>query len=102
MESFICEAIRRLRLIQFHYDGNNSPGLRVVEPHALVRDSDGRLLLSAWFVRGVSESGQWPGFRVYRMEHASKVTMLEEDFAGPRREYNPQWAERFDSVLCRI
>lgn len=51
-KEIICEAISNLRLLQFVYNGTK----RVVEPHQLAYNVNETLSLSAWWVRGHSDS----------------------------------------------
>ena len=52
-QATICQAIRETRLLQFYYDG----GTMVVEPHQLAYNTKDNLALSAYWIRGYSESG---------------------------------------------
>src|SRR3989441_6823767 len=93
----ICEAIRSKRLLRFSY-GNHA---RVVEPHLFGRDSADHDVLSAYLVRGYSESRQKPYWRFYLLSNVKLLTMLDEGFAGPRKGYNPM-DPRMLKVYCRL
>lgn len=89
LEGVICDAIARKAVLSFRYKG----AIRRVEPHTLGYDSDGDLTLSAWQLSG--GSGQdWRDFHVSKL---SGLATTGENFAGPRRGYNPN-----DSTLTRV
>jgi hypothetical protein len=96
-KDLICEAIRWKKLLQFTY-GNHT---RVVEPHLFGRDSAEHDVLSAYLVRGYSESGQKPYWRFYLLSNVTLLTMLDECFPGPRKGYNPK-DPRMLKVYCRL
>jgi hypothetical protein len=96
-KDLICEAIRSKRLLQFSY-GNYA---RVVEPHILGRDSAGHDVLSAYLVRGYSESRKQPYWRSYLLNDLKLLTILEETFARPRKGYNPK-DPRMLKVYCSL
>ena len=93
----ICDAISRRRLLQFNYNNH----ARVVEPHLLGRDRSEHDVLSAYLVRGFSESGQKPYWRKYRLTEMRLVVILDEDFPGPRKDYNPN-DKRMSKIYCRL
>ena len=96
-KDLICEAIRCKKLLQFSY-GNH---MRVVEPHILGRDSAGHDVLSAYLVRGYSESRKQPYWRFYLLSDLKPLTMVDETFPGPRKGYNPK-DPRMLKVYCRL
>jgi len=96
-KDLICEAIRCKRLLQFSY-GNHT---RVVEPHLLGRDSAGHDILSAYLVRGYSESRKQPSWRFYLLSDVTLPAMLDETFSGPRKGYNAK-DPRIPKVYCRL
>jgi predicted DNA-binding transcriptional regulator YafY len=89
----LCEAIAARRLIEFRYDGM----VRVVEPYTVGILTTGNVALSAWHVRGFSESRAVPKWRLYTLDKMGSITVLDEVFEGPRRGYNPR-----DSRMKRI
>lgn len=93
----ICEAIRCKKLLQFSYGDHT----RVVEPHLFGRDSAGHDVLSAYLVRGYSESRQRPYWRFYLLSNVTSLTMLDERFLGPRKGYNAK-DPRMLKVYCRL
>lgn len=84
-KDLICEAIRCKKRLQFSY-GNQT---RVVEPHLFGRDSAEHDVLSAYPVRGYSESRQKPYWRFYLLGNIKLLTMLDESFPGPRKRLQP-------------
>ena len=97
----ICEAIHTKHLIRFYYTGDTLHGFRVVEPHMVAYNQRGALSLSAWFLSGVSSSGN-QGFKEYKMDFVSQVTVLPETFPGPREGYRPDGGKVFHSVQCGL
>src|SRR6266480_4021336 len=96
-KDLICGAIRCKKLLQFSY-GNRT---RVVEPHILGRDSAGHDILSAYLVRGYSESRKQPSWRFYLLSDVTLPAMLDETFSGPRKSYNPK-DPRMLKIYCRL
>jgi hypothetical protein len=92
----ICEAVAGRRLLAFSYQGRN----RVVEPHVCGRDSNNHDLLTAWLVRGYSQSGG-PGWRTYSLSEIHHVMVLEERFTAIRAGFNPEDA-RYVLVHCSV
>lgn len=97
MVELICDAIRRRHLISFGYEGHS----RVVEPHTYGQNEAGHDMLSAWLVRGYTKSGTAGGWRNYLVADIQGVTVMEEEFAGPRPGYNPS-DRRFGRFYCRL
>jgi predicted DNA-binding transcriptional regulator YafY len=92
----ICSAIRSKRVIQFSYHG----GVRDVEPYCYGRSGESVELLRAYQLRGVSRSGESAGWKMFRVEELSGLSLTFETFT-PRAEYDPA-----DTVItfvnCRI
>jgi hypothetical protein len=95
LTDLICEAIACKRLLQFIYQNHE----RVVEPHLLGRASSGHDIVSGYFVRGYSESQQEPGWRFYKLNDVTLLSMLDERFPGPREGYDPK-DPRMQKVYC--
>ena len=89
----IAAAIRRRRLLSFSYGGHR----RVVEPHIIGTDGKGHMALSAYQVRGGSESGTGVGWKLFHVDELHRVMLLQETFAGPRPDYN-----RGDKVFASV
>lgn len=96
-KDLICDAIRSKKLLQFSYRNHT----RVVEPHLFGRDSAGHDVLSAYLVRGYSESRKQPNWRFYLLSDLTLLTMLDETFSEPRKGYNPK-DPRMLKVYCRL
>ena len=82
------KAIHDRRLIEFHYKGR----VRVVEPYTVGQSND-KLTLRAWHLRGFSESGSHPRWRKFLGTEIRSLKILDETFDGPRPGYNPQDSE---------
>jgi hypothetical protein len=101
-QSVICRAIQPRKNICFHYTLGNDAGFRTIEPHMVAHNQAGNLALSAWYLYGNSESKEGPGWREYLLSGVSSVTVLEEQFSGPRPGYNPTGGTKFRSVQCAL
>lgn len=97
MKDIICEAIKTKKLLQFRYDNR----IRVVEPHLLGRNSAGHDALSAYLVRGYTESDSRPFWRLYLVLEMKGLSVLDESFAEPRKGYNPK-DKRMVRIYCRL
>ena len=97
----VCQAIESRHVISFFYTGDSLPGYRTVEPHMIALNPKDALCLSAWFLSGTSKSGT-QGFKEYKMDFVSDVTVLEEQFEGARPGYQPDGGKVFHSVQCRL
>jgi hypothetical protein len=97
----ICQAIHGHNVISFYYTGDSLPGFRTVEPHMIAYNPKDALCLSAWFLSGTSKSGT-QGFKEYKMDFVSQVTVLEQTFAGARPGYQPDGGNRFHNVQCGL
>ena len=98
----ICAAIRARHLIQFNYTGDDAPGPRLVEPHMVAYTTADNLVLSAWFLGGVSESQEGQGWREYLLSDMQNVTVLTQMFSGPRHGYNPTGGQKLHNIQCRL
>ena len=92
----ICDAIRLRHVVRLMYRG----GLREVEPYVYGRSNTGDELLRAYQLRGVSRSGT-PGWKVFRVDDISSVSVTFEPFTAPRAGYDPADAV-ITFVNCRI
>src|SRR5690348_11546186 len=98
----ICSAIQSRRVIQFYYGGDTSPGLRTVEPHMVAYTSADNLVLSAWFLGGVTGSDALTNWREYLLSDMSQIVMTSETFPGPRPGYNAAGGKKFHGIRCRL
>src|SRR5260370_7710877 len=85
-KDLICEAIRCKKLLQFSY-GNH---LRVVAPHILGRDSSGHDILSAYLVRGYSESRKQPYWRFLFFYYLKIFIISPQNISEPPQSTNPK------------
>lgn len=92
-EAIICRAIREQRLLVVDYGGAR----RVVQPHVYGDDHAGDRLLSAYQVSGASASGASKGWKSFRMDRVTDVTLADGRFHGARPEF-----QRDDGAFARI
>lgn len=97
MDTLICEAIEKRRLLQFTYKDE----IRIVEPHLLGRKTSGKDALSAYLVGGYTESDHEPYWRNYTVEKMELITILDDTFSRPRDGYNPD-DRTMDEIYCRL
>ncbi|MFL5576881.1 MAG: hypothetical protein ACJ79S_13020 [Gemmatimonadaceae bacterium] len=97
MNVVVCDAIRARRLLRFVYDGYE----RIVEPHLYGINTAGHEALSAYLVRGWSESEAAPGWRTYLISEMQGAAALAEGFAGEREGFNPD-DSRMVRIYCRL
>ena len=97
MNSIICEAIAKRKLLQFSYDDLT----RIVEPHLFGRKTSGNDVLLAWLVEGYTESDRAPFWRNYAVENMDFLIMLDETFEGTREGYNPD-DKTMEEIYCRL
>ena len=92
----ICDAIRLRRVVRFTYRG----GVREVEPYVYGRNGTGDELLRAYQLRGVSRSGETAGWKMFRVDDITSLSVTFEPFTA-RAGYDP-----VDKVItfvnCRI
>lgn len=94
MISILHQAIRHKRVVKINYEGHE----RIVEPHLVGRKKGtANVALSAWQIRGFSESNTQPPWRNYTLDKIEKITVLDESFVGSRPGYNPN-----DSTMSEI
>lgn len=96
MKDLICSAIEKRKLIRLKYEFE--PSDRIVEPHLLGRKQNGKDTLSAWQVRGYSNSHQIPSWKNFTLNKMQTLKVLDnETFTGARPGYN-----RNDSTMVHI
>ena len=82
MNTDICNAIKKMNLIEFYYNG----GTRTVEPHCHGITTAGNEALRGYQVTGYSDSGQM-GWKMFDLGNASNINVLDETFDEPRPGY---------------
>lgn len=92
MNKEIINAISNQNLIEFDYDG----GKRTVEPHCYGITSAGNEGLRAFQVDGYSSSGKM-GWKMFDMDKASSLNVLDDTFDNPRPGY-----KKGDKGMSRI
>jgi hypothetical protein len=93
MNATICTAIQLRRVVQLSYHG----GIRRVEPHCHGRGNEGHDLLRAYQLTGHSQSGQFSGWKMFRVDQMIDITLTAEQFPGPRPGY-----DRSDDLMREI
>lgn len=92
------QAIKNRSVITFEYMG----GLRKVEPFLTgVHRDTGNDTLRAWFVDGVSKSGQYNTWKMYTINHIKNIQITSESFSGFRHGYDPS-DDHMSSVYAHI
>lgn len=86
----ICDAIGRKRVLEFYYDGYP----RSVEPHACGNDTKGNDVVRAYQISGGSESGEYVGWKLFKLSKMNYMEISTTTFAGPRPDY-----KRGDSAM---
>jgi predicted DNA-binding transcriptional regulator YafY len=70
-------------------------GYRNIEPYALGVNSKGNTVLRAWLIDGTSRTGKAnpklvPGWRLFRVDRISEISVTLQNFTVPRKGYNSQ------------
>lgn len=87
--------------MRFYYTGV-TPGERTVEPYLVAYSATENLVLSAWFLRGSSESQDGEGWREYLLSAMTNIVTLSENFEKSRPGYNPNGGKKLHSVQCAL
>jgi len=98
MLELIKDAIENRHLLTIDYD----PGEREIEPHALGRSQEGKILLRAFQVAGASRSGEHVNWKLFRIDRMGTVSDSGEEFSGPRSEYNPDDPAMKGGIIARL
>jgi hypothetical protein len=101
-QATICQAIGSRNYIQFYYDGNEAVGYRTVKPCTVGYNKADHLSLSAWYVSGVSESEEGPGWREYLLKSISQVTILQEKFDAAPPGYVRGGGKLLHNAVCDL
>jgi len=97
MKNVICKAIENKNLLEFNYKGY----YRVVEPFTFGINTKDNEVLSAFQVKGESESGNRPMWRLFDLEKIENMRVLSENFSGHRDGYKKN-DSRMDRIYCEI
>lgn len=82
MNNLVIEAIEKQKVIQFYYENE----LRIVEPHCYGITTAGNEGLRSFQIDGYSSSGKM-GWKMYDLNKAENIEILEETFSNPRSGY---------------
>lgn len=98
LDGVVCGAIKTRALLSFFYDGLP----RVVIPCALGQHKSTRkLLLRSFQVRGTTESGNLPLWRLYDLSRVSRLEILRETFDEPPPGYKRD-DRSFATIMCQL
>jgi len=97
MNARICNAIRDRKVIRFYYNG----GFRTVEPFCHGISTAGHDILRGWQTGGYSESGESQGWKLFRVDDMSSLTITDEVFEGRRPRYNPS-DSAMTTIYCNV
>ena len=82
----ICSAIESRKVIKFYYNG----GIRVVEPFCCgIHKTTGNAVLRGYQTGGYGESGEPDGWKLFRIDDMSTLTVTENTLNISRPDYNP-------------
>jgi predicted DNA-binding transcriptional regulator YafY len=98
MIDMIVDAIQSKKLISLNY----YPGTRVIEPHAIGWSKDGKLLLRAYQRSGASASGEHAYWKLFRIDRAGPIHEMDEQFVGPRQQYNRDDSAMKGGIIARL
>jgi len=93
----ICDAVNNLNLLSFSYEGYS----RLVEPHTYGIDTKGNEALRAYQISGGSESGEYSGWKLFRLDRMNSPTVSAEKFSGPRPGYK-RGDKAFPTIYCQL
>ena len=80
MNHLLCDAIREMKAIRFHYDG----GYRTVEPHCHGASDDGEELLRGYQTGGFSQSDQSQGWKLFKVDEPGADSCEKSSFTAPQ------------------
>jgi hypothetical protein len=81
--AIILQALEERRILRIVYA---SGGMRMIQPHAILRKPDGTELLEAFQVQGFSEGGVEHGWKNFDLSRLQQVELGDERFE-PRRDF---------------
>ncbi len=94
MNQTICEAIKKMKILSFTYNGHE----RTVEPHAHGVTTAGNECLRCYQVAGGSSSGKVPDWKLMTADKMSDLQMSQNGFSKPRDGYNK--GDKGMSTIC--
>ncbi len=93
LNSVWCNALRAHNCLEVQYDGFS----RVVEVHAVGVSKDGIAIARVWQIRGGSNSNEFTGWKLLRLDEARSANVINEKSEAPRPGY-----KRGDAAMSRI
>ena len=96
-DAIICRAIRERRLLLLDY----GEARRIVQPHVYGDDQAGDRLLSAYQVSGGSASGAPQGWKSFRLDRVTGVSVGNKTFRGARPEFQHNDGA-FARIICQL
>ncbi len=83
----LCLAIEERKVVKFSYKWRN----RVIEPYLVgMHKDEEELMVRSFQLRGESESGGIPDWRLFRLSQISSFEKTDETFEPRLQEYEPQ------------
>jgi hypothetical protein len=98
MNRTILLAIRERRLLCLHY----APGMRIVQPCAYGRSSEGNDLLRAFQTSGASASGEHVHWKLFRVDRIQQMQLLLEQFLSPPLDYHANDKAMRGGIYCQL
>lgn len=97
-KSLPCKALQAKKCLRLRYHGYQ----RIVEVHAVGSSTkDGGAIMRVWQVRGGSESGEYQGWKLLRLEEAIGGEIIDEPSHAPRQGYK-RGDSAMSSVTCQL
>ena len=83
LRSIVLQALEERRVLRIIYAAG---GIRMIQPHAIVRKTDGSEQLEAYQVQGFSEGGVEHGWKNFDLSRLQLAELGDERFE-PRRDF---------------
>ncbi|MEP7064927.1 MAG: WYL domain-containing protein [Gemmatimonadota bacterium] len=83
--AIVLQALEERRVLRIVYAVG---GIRMIQPHAILRKADGAELLEAFQVQGFTEGGVEHGWKKFELARLHQVELGDERFE-PRRDFKP-------------
>jgi hypothetical protein len=94
----IPDAINKRLTIEVFY----TPGLRIIEPHAIGYGSEGQILIRAFQTSGASASGEHVNWKLLRLDRLHRLRYTGEVFAGPRFGYRRNDSAMKKGIIAQL
>jgi len=86
------EALEDRQVFGFNYNGQP----RIVEPHAIGTNAEGKTIMRAW-----QTNGDRPGWRLFVLENAEVITVLGPGSQAPRPGYK-KGDKQMVTIICEL